>query len=234
MISWPQYCFFLIVWICCWHLQDRLQDWLRKSKRLIIEEATKNKSFDLNNGTLFHYCFYAKKLAYVLCYVGQNSWIHWKLWYSNNSIMQEQQHQTLAVCRQLQIIAFAAVSPLILWFWIQLHNICYKIFVDVVMTVRMMNINSKCLYLALGSWKRRVQYNIFRGYDPYLPWPLVIQEFESYLHPFPCYWNMIMRFSHLREFVLDSNSVPSMRRDKKNPMWMNANAGVVSSLAWRN
>ncbi|OEL31517.1 DNA-directed RNA polymerase I subunit 2, partial [Dichanthelium oligosanthes] len=30
-------------------LKDRLQDWLRKSKRLIIEEATKNKSFDLNN-----------------------------------------------------------------------------------------------------------------------------------------------------------------------------------------
>ncbi|KAL6883540.1 hypothetical protein ACP4OV_010954 [Aristida adscensionis] len=30
-------------------LKDRFQDWLRKSKRLIIEEATKNKSFDLNN-----------------------------------------------------------------------------------------------------------------------------------------------------------------------------------------
>jgi len=30
-------------------LKDRLQDWLRKSKRLIIEEATKNKNFDLNN-----------------------------------------------------------------------------------------------------------------------------------------------------------------------------------------
>ncbi|KAL6613997.1 hypothetical protein ACP70R_036267 [Stipagrostis hirtigluma subsp. patula] len=30
-------------------LKDRLQDWLRKSKRLIIEEATKNKSFDLSN-----------------------------------------------------------------------------------------------------------------------------------------------------------------------------------------
>ncbi|CAN6293083.1 unnamed protein product [Urochloa humidicola] len=30
-------------------LKDRLQDWLRKSKRLIIEEATKNKSFDLNS-----------------------------------------------------------------------------------------------------------------------------------------------------------------------------------------
>ena len=39
-------------------------------------------------------------------------------------------------------------------------------FVDVVM----MNIDSnKGLYLALGSSKRRVQYNIFRGYDPYLP-----------------------------------------------------------------
>lgn len=30
-------------------LKDRLQDWLRKSKRLIIEEATKNKSFDLSD-----------------------------------------------------------------------------------------------------------------------------------------------------------------------------------------
>uniref|UniRef100_J3N3Q7 DNA-directed RNA polymerase subunit beta n=1 Tax=Oryza brachyantha TaxID=4533 RepID=J3N3Q7_ORYBR len=30
-------------------LKDRLQDWLRKSKRLIVEEATKNKSFDLSN-----------------------------------------------------------------------------------------------------------------------------------------------------------------------------------------
>nr|CAB3499265.1 unnamed protein product [Digitaria exilis] len=30
-------------------LKDRLQDWLRKSKRIILEEATKNKSFDLNN-----------------------------------------------------------------------------------------------------------------------------------------------------------------------------------------
>ncbi|KAG2537243.1 DNA-directed RNA polymerase I subunit 2-like [Panicum virgatum] len=30
-------------------LKDRLQDWLRKSKRLIIEEATKNKNFDLSN-----------------------------------------------------------------------------------------------------------------------------------------------------------------------------------------
>ncbi|CAN6287845.1 unnamed protein product [Urochloa humidicola] len=30
-------------------LKDRLQDWLRKSKRLIIEEATKNKSFDFDN-----------------------------------------------------------------------------------------------------------------------------------------------------------------------------------------
>ncbi|XP_062205028.1 DNA-directed RNA polymerase I subunit 2 [Phragmites australis] len=30
-------------------LKDRLQDWLRKSKRLIIEEAAKNKSFDLSN-----------------------------------------------------------------------------------------------------------------------------------------------------------------------------------------
>ena len=43
-------------------------------------------------------------------------------------------------------------------------------FVDVVMTVVMMNIDcNKGLYLALGSSKRRVQYNIFRGYDPYLP-----------------------------------------------------------------
>ncbi|KAL5224278.1 hypothetical protein ABZP36_010917 [Zizania latifolia] len=30
-------------------LKDRLQDWLRKSKRLIVEEATKNKSFDPSN-----------------------------------------------------------------------------------------------------------------------------------------------------------------------------------------
>ncbi|CAD6205427.1 unnamed protein product [Miscanthus lutarioriparius] len=30
-------------------LKDRLQDWLRKSKRLIIEEAAKNKGFDLGN-----------------------------------------------------------------------------------------------------------------------------------------------------------------------------------------
>ncbi|KAF0930731.1 hypothetical protein E2562_034923 [Oryza meyeriana var. granulata] len=30
-------------------LKDRLQDWLRKSKRLIVEEATKNKSFDFSN-----------------------------------------------------------------------------------------------------------------------------------------------------------------------------------------
>ncbi|TVU32185.1 hypothetical protein EJB05_23907 [Eragrostis curvula] len=30
-------------------LKDRLQDWLRKSKRLILEEAAKNKSFDLND-----------------------------------------------------------------------------------------------------------------------------------------------------------------------------------------
>ncbi|GJM88039.1 hypothetical protein PR202_ga04057 [Eleusine coracana subsp. coracana] len=31
------------------HLQDRLQDWLRKTKRLILEEAAKNKSFDLHD-----------------------------------------------------------------------------------------------------------------------------------------------------------------------------------------
>lgn len=30
-------------------LKDRIQDWLRKSKRLIIEELTKNKSFELSN-----------------------------------------------------------------------------------------------------------------------------------------------------------------------------------------
>ncbi|KQJ97293.1 DNA-directed RNA polymerase I subunit 2 [Brachypodium distachyon] len=30
-------------------LKDRIQDWLRKSKRLIIEEATKNKSFEFDN-----------------------------------------------------------------------------------------------------------------------------------------------------------------------------------------
>jgi len=41
-------------------LKDRLQDCLRKSKRLIIEEATKNKNFDLSNGMLFSYCFYAE------------------------------------------------------------------------------------------------------------------------------------------------------------------------------
>uniref|UniRef100_A0A452YHN6 DNA-directed RNA polymerase subunit beta n=1 Tax=Aegilops tauschii subsp. strangulata TaxID=200361 RepID=A0A452YHN6_AEGTS len=30
-------------------LKDRIQDWLQKSKRLIMEEITKNKSFELNN-----------------------------------------------------------------------------------------------------------------------------------------------------------------------------------------
>lgn len=40
---------FLTLVFLSYHLQDRLQDWLRKSKRLIVEEATKNKSFDLND-----------------------------------------------------------------------------------------------------------------------------------------------------------------------------------------
>uniref|UniRef100_A0A0E0BC71 DNA-directed RNA polymerase n=1 Tax=Oryza glumipatula TaxID=40148 RepID=A0A0E0BC71_9ORYZ len=45
-------------------LKDRLQDWLRKSKRLIVEEATKNKSFDLNDSQEVRK-FLSKTSAYV-------------------------------------------------------------------------------------------------------------------------------------------------------------------------
>ena len=45
---------FLITYIWWWYLQDRLQERLRKSKRLILEEAAKNKGFDLGNGELFY------------------------------------------------------------------------------------------------------------------------------------------------------------------------------------
>jgi ABC-type protease/lipase transport system fused ATPase/permease subunit len=41
---------FLITYIWWWYLQERL----RKSKRLILEEAAKNKGFDLGNGELFY------------------------------------------------------------------------------------------------------------------------------------------------------------------------------------
>jgi hypothetical protein len=45
---------FLITYIWWWYLPDRLQERLRKSKCLILEEAAKNKGFDLGNGELFY------------------------------------------------------------------------------------------------------------------------------------------------------------------------------------
>ncbi|GJM88493.1 hypothetical protein PR202_ga04564 [Eleusine coracana subsp. coracana] len=45
----PSYFCGIFILFSCWYLQDRLQDWLRKTKRLILEEAAKNKSFDLHD-----------------------------------------------------------------------------------------------------------------------------------------------------------------------------------------
>jgi hypothetical protein len=46
-------------------LQDRLQDWLRKSKRLILEEAAKNKCFDIHECMLFYLCCGANTVVYL-------------------------------------------------------------------------------------------------------------------------------------------------------------------------